>query len=112
MSRVYFSPEYGFPGSNVVLDNLSKPFDPFEGPITTLSEISDKFSTGNDIAFKGIIRSLSRYPQVRNYVLESAKLAAQAANKPTKRGPKAGNRPNRSIADSPKLVAEVVTVQS
>jgi len=57
-AQVYFSPIYGFPGSNVIYDYLSRPFDPFGEEVTTLTEISDKISKGSDIAFKGVIRSL------------------------------------------------------
>jgi hypothetical protein len=66
MGHVYFSPDFGFPGSNAILDNLSRPFDPFEGP-STISLLSEDIARGNDAAFRGVLRMFGSFPQVREF---------------------------------------------
>lgn len=66
--RVYFNPDYGFPGSNVVMDNLSSPFDPFTGSNETiLNRLSEPVANRSDLAFKNLVVMLRFHPKFRAF---------------------------------------------
>lgn len=68
LNRVYFNPEYGFPGDNAILDNLSKPFDPFTGSNETiLNRLSEPVANRSDVAFKNLVIMLRFHPKFRAF---------------------------------------------